>query len=65
MTFLIKKNPAVAQPYYFVIKAANGETLATSEMYATKQSAAHACRVVAAGAANASVVADWDAADDD
>ncbi|MEX5930096.1 YegP family protein [Providencia hangzhouensis] len=28
-----------AQPYYFVLKAANHEVIAKSEMYASKQSA--------------------------
>lgn len=33
--FLIKKN--VSEQYYFVLKAPNGETIATSEFYTTKQ----------------------------
>ncbi len=36
---LKKSTKDVAQPYYFVLKAANHEIIATSEMYASKQSA--------------------------
>lgn len=36
MKIVVKKNPAVAQPYYFVIKANNGETIAQSECYSRK-----------------------------
>jgi len=36
---LKKSTKDVAQPYYFVLKAANHEVIAKSEMYASKQSA--------------------------
>ncbi|MBP6121828.1 MULTISPECIES: YegP family protein [Providencia] len=36
---LKKSTKDVAQPYYFVLKAGNHEIIATSEMYASKQSA--------------------------
>lgn len=36
--FVIKKSlKSVTQPYYFVLKAANHEVIATSEMYASKE----------------------------
>ncbi|WP_304167145.1 YegP family protein [Lonsdalea britannica] len=38
--FVIKKSAKqTEQPYYFKLVASNGETIATSEMYASKQSA--------------------------
>ena len=38
--YVIKKSDkTVAQPYYFLLKAANHETIATSEMYASKEAA--------------------------
>lgn len=38
--FEIKKSDKSApQPYYFVLKAGNGEVIAQSEMYATKEAA--------------------------
>ncbi|MCU8005702.1 MULTISPECIES: YegP family protein [unclassified Shewanella] len=36
---LKKSDKKTTQPYYFVLKASNGETIATSEMYSSKQSA--------------------------
>ncbi|WP_034946125.1 YegP family protein [Erwinia oleae] len=36
---LNKSGTAQNQKYYFVLKASNGEVIATSEMYASKQGA--------------------------
>jgi len=36
---LKKSDKAVAQPYYFVLKADNHETIASSEMYSSKDAA--------------------------
>lgn len=36
---LKKSTKDTAQPYYFVLKAANHEIIASSEMYSTKQAA--------------------------
>lgn len=33
-----------SQPYYFVLKASNGETIAQSEMYSSKQAAQNGIR---------------------
>jgi uncharacterized protein YegP (UPF0339 family) len=36
--YVIKKSEKnVSQPFYFLLKAANHETIATSEMYSTKE----------------------------
>ncbi|GEA20347.1 YegP family protein [Vibrio harveyi] len=38
--YVIKKSTTdTNQPYYFVLKADNGQVIATSEMYASKQGA--------------------------
>ncbi len=38
--YVIKKSTKdTVQPYYFVLKADNGQVIATSEMYASKQGA--------------------------
>ncbi|WP_237333746.1 YegP family protein, partial [Vibrio anguillarum] len=38
--YVIKKSTKdTNQPYYFVLKADNGQVIATSEMYASKQGA--------------------------
>ncbi|MFP1725315.1 YegP family protein [Lonsdalea quercina] len=38
--YIIKKTKKTTeQPYYFKLVASNGETIATSEMYASKQGA--------------------------
>ncbi|EIC84001.1 YegP family protein [Serratia sp. M24T3] len=38
--FVIKKSEkAVSQPFYFLLKADNHETIATSEMYSSKDAA--------------------------
>ncbi|MBF4339134.1 YegP family protein, partial [Vibrio anguillarum] len=38
--YVIKKSTKdTDQPYYFVLKADNGQVIATSEMYASKQGA--------------------------
>lgn len=36
---LKKSEKATTQPYYFVLKADNHETIATSEMYSSKEAA--------------------------
>ena len=43
---LNKSGTALNQKYYFVLKASNGETIATSEMYSTKQGASNGIRSV-------------------
>lgn len=37
---------AISKKYYFVLKAKNGETIATSELYATKQACKKGIRAV-------------------
>ena len=37
--FEISRSTSAAQPFYFVLKAVNAETILTSETYTTKQSA--------------------------
>lgn len=46
--FELKKSgkTILGQQYYFVLNASNGETVATSEMYATKQGAKEGIEVV-------------------
>jgi len=45
--FLLKKSQKKTdQPYYFVLYASNGEPIATSEMYASKQGAQNGIRSV-------------------
>lgn len=55
MKFVIKKNPAARQPYYFIIKADNGQTLLTSEMYVGIAGVKNAIRAVSEGIATATV----------
>lgn len=43
---LNKSGTALTQKFYFVLKASNGETIATSEMYSTKQGALNGIRSV-------------------
>lgn len=43
---LRKSVTAASQKYWFVLKASNGEIIATSEMYSTKQSAQNGIRSV-------------------
>ncbi|PSV89358.1 YegP family protein [Photobacterium iliopiscarium] len=40
------ESPLSDQRYYFVLKASNGEVIATSEMYQTKQAAENGIRSV-------------------
>jgi uncharacterized protein len=47
---------AAAQPYRWRIVASNGQVLATSENYATKQSAKSACESVQKSAGSAEIV---------
>jgi uncharacterized protein len=46
--YILKKSTKTvqSQKYYFVLKASNGETIATSEMYSTKQAAQTGIRSV-------------------
>jgi uncharacterized protein YegP (UPF0339 family) len=46
--YILKKSTKTVQDqkYYFVLKASNGETIATSEMYSTKQAAQTGIRSV-------------------
>lgn len=54
--FEIKKSEKdTSQPYYFVLCARNGEVIATSEMYASKQGAENGIRSVIQNAPNAEV----------
>lgn len=55
MKFVIKRSTSTTQPYYWIIKAANGQTLATSETYVYKSSAQSAIDSVKANAASATV----------
>ncbi|KTR99283.1 YegP family protein [Pantoea dispersa] len=43
---LRKSDTASSQKYWFVLKASNGETIATSEMYSSKQAAENGIRSV-------------------
>lgn len=54
MRFVLKKT--ANYQYHWVFKAANGEVVAQSETYTSKQSALHGIQVVKQGAADASVV---------
>ena len=46
--YILKKSTSTVQDqkYYFVLKASNGEIIATSEMYSTKQAAQTGIRSV-------------------
>ncbi|MDF7661907.1 YegP family protein [Erwiniaceae bacterium L1_54_6] len=46
--YILKKSTKTVQDqkYYFVLKASNGETIATSEMYSTRQAAQTGIRSV-------------------
>lgn len=46
--YLLKKSTKTLQDqkYYFVLKASNGETIATSEMYSSKQAAQNGIKSV-------------------
>jgi uncharacterized protein YegP (UPF0339 family) len=52
--FVIKKNSG--GQYHFVLKAANGEVIATSETYTTKDSAKDGIESVKANAPTAEIV---------
>jgi len=43
---LRKSDTALSQKYWFMLKASNGETIATSEMYSSKQAAENGIRSV-------------------
>ena len=51
--FVIKKSAA---GYHFVLKAANGETIATSQVYTTKESCEKGIESVKKNAATANLV---------
>lgn len=55
MKFEIRKSTA-AQPYRWRIVASNGQVLATSENYASKQSAKDACESVKKSAGSAEII---------
>lgn len=55
MKFEILKSNA-AQPYHWRVVASNGQVLATSENYASKQSAKSACESVKKSAGGADIV---------
>lgn len=55
MKFVIKRSNSVAQPYFWIIKSSNGQTLATSETYVSKDSAKSAIATVKANASAATV----------
>jgi len=54
--FHIKKN--ISGQYHFVLKASNGETIATSETYTTKASAKNGIESVKTNAPSAEAVDD-------
>lgn len=54
--FLLKKSQKrTGQPYYFILCASNGEPIATSEMYASKQGAQNGIRSVKENAPEAEI----------
>lgn len=55
--FELKKsnNTLLTQQYYFVLKASNGQTIAQSEMYTTKEGALNGINSVKANAATAAI----------
>lgn len=55
--FELKKsgNTLLSQKYFFVLKAANGETIAQSEMYSSKQAALNGIQSVKTNAPTAPV----------
>lgn len=50
-----KSTKNTSQPYYFVLKAANHEVIATSEMYTTKQAARNGIASVQANASTTTI----------
>ncbi|PJG58917.1 YegP family protein [Aeromonas cavernicola] len=52
---LKKSTTDTTQPYYFVLKAANHEVIATSEMYKTKQAAQNGIESVQANGSTQTV----------
>jgi uncharacterized protein len=52
---LKKSTTDTAQPYYFVLKAANHEVIAKSEMYKTKQAAQNGIESVQANGSTQTV----------
>lgn len=63
MKFEILDSNSSAQPYYWRIVASNGQVLATSETYTSKQGCQNAIATVKAHAATASTVdRTWSAA---
>lgn len=56
MKFEIHNSASAAQPYYWRMVASNGQVLATSETYTTKQGCHNAIATVKAGAAAAATL---------
>jgi len=52
---LNKSGTASTQKYWFVLKASNGETIATSEMYSSKQGAENGIRSVQQNGASTTI----------
>jgi uncharacterized protein YegP (UPF0339 family) len=55
MKFVIKKSASSTQPYYWKIGASNGQTLATSETYVSRESVRSAISSIQTNAAKATV----------
>lgn len=55
MKFVSKRSSSATQPYYWIIRSSNGQTLAQSETYGSKASARSAIDSVKANAATATV----------
>jgi uncharacterized protein YegP (UPF0339 family) len=53
MRFKIKRGKSETQPFYWVIVASNGQTLATSETYTSKSGCTNAIETVKKEAGNA------------
>jgi len=50
--FIVTKNSCATQPYHWVLKASNGETILTSENYSSKQMAESGIRSVMENSSN-------------
>jgi hypothetical protein len=55
MKFQILRSKSTSQPFYWVVKSSNGQVLATSETYVSKEGAKSAIAAVQTGAASATV----------
>lgn len=56
MTIVISKSKSATQPYYFYVRASNGEKICHSETYVTKTSCRHAAELLKKEAGDASIV---------